>query len=410
MNDSFPFDVESTRSDFPILASTVHGKPLTYLDSAATSQKPQSVVSAIERYYALENANIHRGLHHLSEKATDAYESTRAQVADFIGVSDPDTIIFTRGATEGINIVAHGFVESVLQKGDEILISHMEHHANIVPWQIACEKTGAILKVSPVNDDGSLDLAAMEQLINDRTKLLAIVHVSNSLGTVNPVESIIKIAHANAVPVLLDGSQSVPHQTVDINSIGCDFFVFSGHKILGPTGIGVLWAKRDWLERFPPYQSGGDMIETVDFDGTSYKQIPGKFEAGTPHIAGVIGLSAALKYLKNMDRIGAYRHEQELLTLATEQLKDIDGLRIIGTALPKASVISFVFDGIHAHDVGTFLDADAIAIRSGHHCTQPLLKRFCIPATARASFAFYNNNDDVNRLVISIKKLKKYFS
>jgi cysteine desulfurase/selenocysteine lyase len=403
------FDFARIRADFPILATEVRGKPLTYLDNGATSQKPASVIEAIDRYYRAENSNIHRGVHYLSEQATDAYEGARAKVADFIGAPDQDEIIFVRGATEGINLVAHGFIETQLSQGDEILISHMEHHANIVPWQIAAEKTGAVLKVIPVLDSGELDLDAFASLLSDKTKLVSIVHISNTLGTINPVETIIEQAHARGVPVLLDGCQSVPHMPVDVAALGCDFFVFSGHKLFAPTGIGVLWGKRKWLDQFPPYQSGGDMIERVDFEGTTYKGIPGKFEAGTPHIEGVIGLAAAIDYVNGLDRPAALAHEHALLVAASEQLSAIDGLRIIGTAANKASIISFVIDEIHPHDIGTFLDADGVAVRAGHHCTQPLLKRFGVPATARASFAFYNNFEDVDRLVAAVRKMQRFF-
>ncbi len=410
MNDALTFDYRRVRTDFPILATEVRGKPLTYLDSAATVQKPLAVIETIERYYSAENSNIHRGVHYLSEKATDAYEATRVKAAAFIGATDPDEVIFTSGTTEGINLIAHGFTESILQAGDEILITHMEHHANIVPWQIAAQKTGAVLKVVPVDDNGELDLEAYTALLSEKTKLVSVVHVSNSLGTINPVKTMIEQAHILNVPVLVDGAQSTPHMPVNVADLGCDFFVFSGHKVCGPTGIGVLWGKREWLEQLPPYQSGGDMIEKVDFDGTTYKGIPGKFEAGTPHIAGVIGLGAAFDYLNGLDRAGALQHELELLHAATEQLTAIDGLRIIGTAPEKASVISFLIDDIHAHDIGTFLDAGGIAIRAGHHCTQPLLKRFGLAATARASFAFYNDFEDVERLVAALNKMKQFFS
>ena len=409
MNDALTFDYRRVRTDFPILATEVRGKPLTYLDSAATVQKPLAVIETIERYYSAENSNIHRGVHYLSEKATDAYEATRVKAAAFIGATDPDEVIFTSGTTEGINLIAHGFTESILQAGDEILITHMEHHANIVPWQIAAQKTGAVLKVVPVDDNGELDLEAYTALLSEKTKLVSVVHVSNSLGTINPVKTMIEQAHILNVPVLVDGAQSTPHMPVNVADLGCDFFVFSGHKVCGPTGIGVLWGKREWLEQLPPYQSGGDMIEKVDFDGTTYKGIPGKFEAGTPHIAGVIGLGAAFDYLNGLDRAGALQHELELLHAATEQLTAIDGLRIIGTAPEKASVISFLIDDIHAHDIGTFLDAGGIAIRAGHHCTQPLLKRFGLAATARASFAFYNDFEDVERLVAALNKMKQFF-
>lgn len=409
MSDSSTFDYRRVRADFPILATEVRGKPLTYLDSAATSQKPQAVIDAVQRYYQFENSNIHRGVHYLSEQATDAYEATRAKAAEFIGAADQDEVIFTRGTTEGINLIAHGFTESVLQAGDEILITHMEHHANIVPWQIAAQQTGAILKVAPVDDRGVLDMEAFEALLSEKTKLVSVVHVSNALGTINPVKNIIAMSHARGVPVLVDGAQSIPHMPVSVAELDCDFFVLSGHKICGPTGIGLLWGKRKWLEKLPPYQSGGDMIEKVDFEGTIYKGIPGKFEAGTPHISGVIGLSAAIDYLNGIDRAAALQHELALLASATEQLSAIDGLRIIGTAPEKASVISFLIDEIHPHDIGTFLDAGGVAIRAGHHCTQPLLKRFGVPATARASFAFYNDFDDVERLVSALTKMKQFF-
>ena len=409
VSDSSTFDYRCVRADFPILATEVRGKPLTYLDSAATSQKPQAVIDAVQRYYQFENSNIHRGVHYLSEQATDAYEATRAKAAEFIGAADQDEVIFTRGTTEGINLIAHGFTESVLQAGDEILITHMEHHANIVPWQIAAQQTGAVLKVVPVDDRGVLDMEAFEALLSEKTKLVSVVHVSNALGTINPVKNIIAMSHARGVPVLVDGAQSIPHMPVSVTELDCDFFVFSGHKICGPTGIGLLWGKRKWLEKLPPYQSGGDMIEKVDFEGTTYKGIPGKFEAGTPHISGVIGLSAAIDYLNGIDRAAALQHELALLASATEQLSAIDGLRIIGTAPEKASVISFLIDEIHPHDVGTFLDAGGVAIRAGHHCTQPLLKRFGVPATARASFAFYNDFEDVERLVKALTKMKQFF-
>ena len=404
------FDFARVRADFPILSTEVRGKPLTFLDNGATSQKPASVIEATDRYYRTENSNIHRGVHYLSEQATDAYESARAKTAKFIGAPDQDEIIFVRGATEGINLIAHGFVETQLSAGDEILITHMEHHANIVPWQIAAEKTGAILKVVPVLDSGDLDMEAYAALLSDKTKLVSVVHISNSLGTINPVREIIDQAHARDIPVLLDGCQSVPHMPVDMAEIDCDFFVFSAHKVFASTGVGVLWGKREWLEKFPPYQSGGDMIERVDFEGTTYKGIPGKFEAGTPHIEGVMSLSAAIDYVWNLDRAGALAHENALLKDATEKLSAIEGLRIIGTSANKASILSFVIDEIHPHDIGTFLDADGVAVRAGHHCTQPLLKRFGVPATARASFAFYNDVEDVDRLVTAVTKMQRFFA
>ena len=409
LTETKPFDYEAVRAEFPILSQEVRGKPLSYLDNAATSQKPKPVLDVLDRYYRLENSNIHRGVHYLSEQATDAYEGTRASVARFIGAEDPDEVIFTKGCTEGINLVAHGFTETVLGPGDEILLTHMEHHANIVPWQIAAEKTGAVVKVVPVDDAGVLDTEAFASMLNERTKLVTLVHVSNSLGTINPVRELVARARSRDIPVLVDGAQTVPHMPVSVSDLDCDFFVFSAHKMCGPTGSGVLWARREWLERFPPYQSGGDMIEQVDFEGTTYKGIPGKFEAGTPHIAGVIGLGAAVDYMNGLDREGALAHEAALLDAATERLREIDGLRLIGTAPEKAAVVSFVMDDVHPHDIGTFLDADGVAVRAGHHCTMPLLKRFGVPATARASFAFYNNFDDVERLAEAVRKLKKFF-
>ncbi len=409
MIDTIPFNYTQIRADFPILATKVRGKPLTYLDSAATAQKPLAVIEAMDHYYRAENSNIHRGVHYLSEQATDAYEAARSSVASFIGVEDSDEIIFVRGATEGINLVAHGFTESILAEGDEILITHMEHHANIVPWQIAAKKTGAILKIVPVDDVGVLDMTAFDSLLSERTKIVSIVHISNALGTINPVEEIVEKAHSLGVPVLVDAAQSTPHMPVSVANIDCDFLVFSGHKVCGPTGIGVLWGRREWLEKLATYQSGGDMIEKVDFDGTTFKGIPGKFEAGTPHIAGVIGLAAAIKYFDSLDRVGALAHEMDLLKAATEAISGIESVRIIGQAPNKASVVSFLIDGVHPHDIGTFLDADGVAIRAGHHCTQPLLKRFGVPATARASFAFYNNFEDVDRLAEALRKMLKFF-
>ena len=403
------FNVQSIRDDFPILSTLMNDKPLIYLDNAATSQKPLSVIEAVENFYKTSNSNIHRGVFRLSEQATARYEATRKEFADFISAEKDSEIIFVKGVTEAINLIASGFSQSMLKEGDEILISGMEHHANIVPWQIACEQTGAILKIIPVLEDGSLDLLAFEALLSEKTQLLSIVHISNALGTINPIKSMIEKAHAKGVPVLVDGAQSAPHMEVNVKELDCDFYVFSGHKLFAPTGVGVLYGKEKWLEQLPPYQSGGDMIEKVDFDGTTFKGIPGKFEAGTPNIAGVIGLSQAIQYLQNLDREEAMAHEVALLKQATEGLSEIDGLRLIGTAEEKASIVSFVFDAIHAHDVGTFLDAGGIAIRTGHHCTMPLLKRFNVPATARASFAFYNNSNDVDSFVESLKKMKSFF-
>lgn len=409
MTEAHTFDFARVRKDFPILSTTVKGKPLTYLDNAATSQKPTSVIEAVRHYYQAENANIHRGVHYLSERATDAYENTRAKVADFIGATDPDEVIFVRGATEGINLIAHGFIESELSEGDEILITHMEHHANIVPWQIAAEKTGCILKVVPVLDSGELDMKAFSNLLSNKTRILSIVHVSNALGTLNPVKRMIEEAHAYGIPVLVDGCQSIPHMPIDLGDLRCDFFVFSGHKVFAPTGIGVLWGQRKWLEKLPPYQSGGDMIEQVRFEGTTYKPIPGKFEAGTPHVEGVIGLSAAIDYLNQMDRSGAAKHEHALLLEASRKLSQFDNLKIVGTAQAKESILSFTIEGMHPHDIGTFLDADGVAIRAGHHCTQPLLQRLGMPATARTSFSFYNDFNDIDRLIEALTQMQRFF-
>lgn len=403
------FNTENIRADFPILHREVGGRSLTYLDNAATAQKPKAVIDALERYYAFENANIHRGVHYLSEHLTDAYEGVRQKMADFLGAKDAAEVIFTRGATESINLVAQGFSKTCLGPGDEILITHMEHHANIVPWQMAAEQTGAELKVVPVLPDGSLDIEALPTLLNERTRIFAFVHTSNTLGTINPAKEMIAMAHAKGIPVLLDGAQLVPHAAVDVADLDCDFFVFSGHKLFGPTGIGVLWGKREWLERLPPYQGGGDMIEVVDFEGTTYKGLPGKFEAGTPHIAGVIGLGAAIEYLNGLDRTAALAHEESLLQAATAALAEVPGLQIFGTAPQKASVLSFLIEGVHPHDIGTFLNADGIAIRAGHHCTQPLLKHFGHAATARASFAFYNTLEEVERLSAALHKLRQFF-
>ena len=403
------FNLQSIRDDFPILSTLMNDKPLIYLDNAATSQKPSTVIEAVENFYKTGNSNIHRGVFRLSEQATARYEATRKEFAQFISAEKESEVVFVKGVTEAINLIAYGFSQSILNEGDEILISEMEHHANIVPWQIACEQTGAVLKVIPVLDDGSLDISAFEALLSEKTKLLSIVHISNALGTINPIKSMINKAHALGVPVLVDGAQSAPHMKVDVKDLDCDFYVFSGHKLFAPTGVGVLYGKEKWLEQLPPYQSGGDMIEKVDFGRTTFKGLPGKFEAGTPNIAGVIGLSEAIQYLQKLDREGAMAHEDALLIQATEGLAQIDGLRLIGTAKEKASIVSFVFDDIHAHDVGTFLDAGGIAIRTGHHCTMPLLKRFNVPATARASFAFYNNSNDVDCLVESLKKMKSFF-
>jgi cysteine desulfurase/selenocysteine lyase len=387
----------------------VHGKPLVYLDNAATSQKPQVVIDAVNRYYAAENSNVHRGIHYLSEQATRAFEDARARVARFLNASDAREIVFVRGATEGINLVAHSFGRSRLKAGDEILISAMEHHSNIVPWQILCEETGATLRVVPINDRGELLIDEFQSLLGPRTRLVSMVHVSNAIGTINPVKQIVQMAHDRGIPVLIDGAQAAPHLAIDVRELDCDFYVFSSHKLFGPTGIGVVYGKAHLLEAMPPYQGGGDMILSVTFEKTLYNAVPYKFEAGTPHIEGVIGLGAAIEYVTGigLDAIGAY--EGDLLAHATGAVSAIPGLRIIGTAREKASILSFVLDGVHAHDVGTILDREGIAIRTGHHCAQPVLQRFGLPATARASLAFYNTKEEIDALARAIYKVKELF-
>ncbi|MEK7728964.1 MAG: cysteine desulfurase [candidate division KSB1 bacterium] len=404
------FDVNKVRKDFPILQLKVHSKPLVYLDNAATSQKPQAVLNAIDQYYRAENANIHRGVHYLSEVATRGYEGARVKIQKFLNAASEREIIFVRGTTEAANLVAHSFGRTQLKAGDEIIITGMEHHSNIVPWQMLCEDTGAKLRVVPLNNNGELLLEEFETLLNSHTKLVSLVHVSNSLGTINPVKKIIALAHERKVPVFIDGAQAVPHMAVDVQALDCDFYAFSGHKIFGPTGIGVLYAKEALLKKMRPYQGGGDMIKSVTFEKTTYNDLPHRFEAGTPDIAGVIGLGAALDYVSGLgyDKIAA--HEHELLEYATEALLAIPGLKIIGTAKQKASVISFVLEGIHPHDVGTILDRHGIAIRTGHHCTQPVMKRFNVPATSRASFAFYNTTAEVDALVQGIHTVMKVMS
>ena len=403
------FDVERIRNDFPILKQQVHGKPLVYLDNAATSQKPQVVIDTVTQYYLAQNSNVHRGVHFLSEQATQAFEGARAKVARFLNASNAREVIFVRGATEGINLVAQSYGRTFIKAGDEILISAMEHHSNIVPWQMLCEQIGARLRVIPFNYDGELFLDEYERLLNERTKFVSVVHVSNALGTINPIKQIIEMAHRRGIPVLVDGAQAVPHMRVDVQDLDCDFYAFSGHKLFGPTGIGVLYGKADLLEAMPPYQGGGDMISAVTFEKTHYNTLPYKFEAGTPDIAGVIGLGAAIDYLSEigLDAITAYEHE--LLAYATDALSTIKGVRIIGTAREKAGVLSFVLDGIHAHDIGTILDHEGIAIRAGHHCAMPVMQRFGVPATARASLAFYNTKEEVDALIRAIHKVIEVF-
>jgi cysteine desulfurase / selenocysteine lyase len=403
------FGVEKIRQEFPVLQEKVHGKPLVYLDNAATSQKPQAVIDAITRYYLSENSNVHRGVHFLSEVATQAYEGARSRVRQFLNAAHDREVIFTRGTTESINLVAHSYGRSRLKAGDEIVISAIEHHSNIVPWQMVCEEKGATLRVIPINDAGELLLDEYERLLNHRTRLVSVVYVSNALGTVNPVRPIIAMAHRRGIPVLLDGAQAAPHLPVDVQELGCDFYAFSGHKLFGPTGIGILYGKAELLEAMPPYQGGGDMISTVTFEKTLYNSLPYKFEAGTPHIAGVIGLATAIDYVQRIGLIRIAAYETELLAYGTELLSAIPGLRIIGTANEKAGVLSFVMDGIHAHDIGTILDHQGIAIRAGHHCAMPVMKRFGVPATARASLAFYNTREDLEALAKGIHKVKEIF-
>lgn len=401
------FDVKAIREDFPILKREVNEKPLVYLDNAATTQKPQQVIDAISHYYAYENANIHRGLHFLSELATEHYEEARTKIKSFLNALSASEIVFVRGTTEGINLIASTFERAgILNPGDEVIISNMEHHANIVPWQLICNG-GVKLKVIPIDDNGEIIFEEYVKLFTEKTKLVSVVHVSNALGTINPVKEIIDHAHKMGVPVLLDGAQAVAHQKVDVQELDCDFYAFSGHKVFGPTGIGVLYGKTKYLSQLPPYQGGGDMIRTVTFEESTFDDLPNKFEAGTPNIVGGIALGAAIDYVNSIDRIGASEHEEELLHYATNKMTQIDGLRIIGNAKNKSSVISFTIEGIHPYDIGTLLDTHGIAIRTGHHCTQPVMRRFDVPATARASFAFYNTIEEIDRFVESLNKLIK---
>jgi cysteine desulfurase/selenocysteine lyase len=404
------WDVERIRRDFPVLHQTVNGKPLAYLDNAASSQVPQLVIERGTRYLREEHSNIHRGVHYLSQRATSAYEGAREKVRRFINAREARECIFVRGATEGINLVMHGYGRKFVGPGDEIVISEMEHHANIVPWQMLCEEKGARLRVIPMNDAGELLLDEYEALLNERTKIVAVTHVSNALGTVNPIKEIVRIAHARGIPVLVDGAQAAPHLPIDVQDLDCDFYAISGHKMFGPTGSGVLYGKAELLERMNPFMGGGDMIRSVTFERTIYAGLPNKFEAGTPAIASQIGLGAAIDYLNSIDRAAAYAYEQELLRYATERLSSIRGVRVIGTAREKASVISFTVENVHPHDIGTILDQEGIAIRAGHHCAQPVMQHFKIPATARASFAFYNTKEEVDRLAAAIEKVIEVFN
>jgi cysteine desulfurase/selenocysteine lyase len=402
-------DVTSIRRDFPILRQRVYGKPLVYLDSASTTQKPQAVIDRLARFYSEENANVHRGVHLLSERATDAYEGARAGVARFLNAAEAREIVFVRGTTEAINLVAQSYGRSSVGRGDAIVVSAMEHHSNLVPWQLLCEEKGAELRIIPTSGAGELDLDAYETLLDDRTRLVAVVHVSNALGTLNPVEDIVRLAHRRGIPVLVDGAQAAGHMVVDVQALGCDFYALSGHKMFGPTGIGVLYGASSLLAAMPPYQSGGDMISSVTFERTLFNTLPHRFEAGTPDIAGAVGLAAAIGYLTGigLDRIAAYEHD--LLAYATDALSQIPGIRVIGTASEKAGILSFVLDGVHPHDVGTMLDREGVAIRAGHHCCQPLMSRLGVAATARASLALYTTREEIDGLVGALHKVREVF-
>jgi cysteine desulfurase / selenocysteine lyase len=402
-------DMKRWRDDFPVLGEHVHGRPLVYLDNGATTQKPQVVIDAEAKFYVHDNANVHRAVHALSQRATEAFEAARRKVQRFINAAAPEEIVFVRGTTEAINLVAQSYARPRLVPGDEIIISAMEHHSNIVPWQMVCEQTGAALKVIPINDAGELDLDAYQRLLGARTKIVAITHVSNALGSIVPAAQIIRAAHERGVPVLLDGAQAISHLPVDVHALDCDFYAFSGHKMFGPTGVGVLYGKAALLEAMPPYQGGGDMIRSVTFEKTEYNEIPYKFEAGTPNIAGVVGLGAAVDYVSAVGREAVLIHEHELLRYATRAISDIPGLRIIGTAREKAAILSFTLDGVHPHDIGTILDRQGVAIRAGHHCAMPVMQRFGVAATARASFALYNTIEDVDALVAGMHEVREIF-
>ncbi len=404
------FDVAAIRQDFPILNQTIHGKPLVYFDNAATSQKPLPVIQALNEYYRSYNANIHRGIHTLAEKATAQYEATRETVRQFINAAYREEIIFTRGSTEAINLVAATFGRQNVQAGDEVIISTMEHHSNIVPWQMLCEEKGATLKVIPITDEGEIILEEYEKLLSERTKVVALVYVSNSLGTINPVKEVIDLAHKYGAKVLLDGAQATVHLDIDVQALDCDFYVLSSHKMYGPTGVGALYGKRELLEAMPPYQGGGEMIKEVSFEKTTYNELPYKFEAGTPNIADTVAFKAAIDYINKIGKSVIAEYEHELLAYGTEALSQIEGLRIIGQAREKISVISFVIKGIHHQDVGIILDTQGIAVRTGHHCTQPMMHRFGIPGTSRASFAMYNTKEEIDRLVQGLHKVKKMFA
>jgi cysteine desulfurase/selenocysteine lyase len=403
------FDVAKVRADFPILRELVHGKPLVYLDNANTTQKPRPVLEAMEHYYRHDNANIHRATHLLSERATRAYEGTRAKVQRLVNAASTREIVFTKGTTDGINLVAQSWARSFLQPGDEILVTWMEHHSNIVPWQLVCQQTGAVLKVAPITDAGELDVAAFRALLSERTRLASFVHISNALGTVNPVAELVAAAKSAGAVTLVDGAQAVPHLPVDVQALGCDFYVFSSHKMYGPTGAGVLYGREALLDRMPPYQGGGDMIASVTFEKTDYNVLPYKFEAGTPNIAGVVGMGAAADYLASLDRAAALAHEDALLEHATDRVAAVDGVTLIGRARHRSSVVSFVLDGVHPHDIGTILDAEGIAVRTGQHCAQPVMDRYGITATVRASIAIYNTREEIDALVGGLHKVREVF-
>ncbi|WP_426733110.1 SufS family cysteine desulfurase [Myxococcus faecalis] len=403
------FDVQQVRADFPLLRQEVRGRPLVYLDSAATAQKPQAVIDAIVRFYQHDNANVHRGVHILSERATEAYEGARETVRGFLNARDAHEIIFVRGTTEAINLVAQTYGRKHIGAGDEVLITQMEHHANIVPWRMLCEQTGATLKVIPVDDRGELVLDAVDALLTDKTRILAVTHVSNALGTVNPVKELTRQAHAKGIPVLVDGAQSVTHFPVDVQDLGCDFYAFSGHKTFGPTGIGVLYGRLERLEPMPPYQGGGDMILSVTMEKVTYNRVPHRFEAGTPNLEGAVGLAAAIRYLQGVGLSAIAEHDREMMAYATAALESVPGLRLIGTAREKVGVLSFTLEDIHPHDVGTILDREGICIRTGHHCAQPVMQHFKLPATARASLALYNTREDVDALVRGLHKVREVF-
>ena len=402
-------DVERVRRDFPALAQTIHGAPLAYLDNAASAQKPTAMIDALTQAYTYGYSNVHRGVHTLSQRATEAYEAARETTRRFIGAAKAEEIVFVRGTTEGINLVAQSFVRPRLAAGDEVVVSAMEHHSNIVPWQMICAEAGAKLQVVPINDRGELDLEAYENLLSERTRMVAVVHVSNALGTINPAHQIVASARRRGIPTLLDGAQAAPHMPIDVTDLGCDFYTLSGHKLFGPTGIGALYGRLEHLEKMPPYQGGGEMIRSVTFEATEYNDPPAKFEAGTPHIAGAIGLAAAMDYIETIGFDAILAHEHEIAVYATERLSAIPEVRLIGTAADKAAVISFTIAGIHAHDVGTILDLEGIAVRVGHHCAQPVMDFFGVPATARASFAFYNSLQEVDRLVAGIESVLEVF-